>query len=300
MLDENLITFQVEDYIAYKRSLGYKIKAESQELRRFAAYTRSIGYTGSLRVDIAMAWASLNWSLSRWYMSRRLETIHTFAIYVSAFDPNAQIPSTGVFGKCHGRIEPYIYTESELQQLMIEAQSLDSPDKIRKYTVSTALGLLWATGIRVSELTSLTLRDVCFEEGYLYICNSKFKKNRLVPLDLSAVTKLKEYSLFLDGKIPHRREIDYFFVTSYGKRFSTRSFEYAFQLIRPCLLKGGRANWERRAPRLYDIRHTFACRTIQRWLEEGVDVNHRIYQLSTYMGHVKRRIHTGIFLQLPN
>ncbi|NMC58283.1 MAG: integrase, partial [Candidatus Methanofastidiosa archaeon] len=45
--------------------------------------------------------------------------------------------------------------------------------------------------------------------------------------------------------------------------------------------------WTGRRPRLYDIRHSFACRTIQRWLENGDDVNQKIYILSVYMGHVK-------------
>jgi len=51
-----------------------------------------------------MQWASLKSSYSRFYMARRLETIHTFAVYVSAFDNSAQIPQIGVFGKCHGRV----------------------------------------------------------------------------------------------------------------------------------------------------------------------------------------------------
>lgn len=114
MLNENLLTRQVEEYISYKRSLGYKIKIEAQELRRFAAYTRSIDYEGSLTSDLAVRWASLKDDYSRFYKARRLETLHTFAKYVFAFDSCAQLPQTEVFGKCHCRVSPYIYTDKEV------------------------------------------------------------------------------------------------------------------------------------------------------------------------------------------
>jgi integrase len=285
LLNNNRITLQVEEYISYKRSLGYVIKIEAQELRRFASYTRSIDYNGSLTTDLAMEWSSLDKSYSRWYMSRRLETIHTFAVYISAFDPNAQIPQNGVFGKCHGRIPPYIYKEKEIVLLMNSSQNLFSPDGIRSKTVATALGLLWATGMRVSELTSLRLCDVHLDERYIFIQDSKFKKDRIITLHPTAVDKLRDYISYVSECIGTRSTNDYFFVTSYGHRFNTRAFEYAFQLIRPCLYANHRP--QLREPRLYDIRHTFACQTVKTWLESGEDVNHKLHLLSTYMGHVK-------------
>lgn len=108
MSDSNRITRQIEEYIAYKRSLGYGIKIESQELRRFAKYTRDIGYDGSVTAELAVQWSSLDSSSTRKYMARRLETLHTFAVYISAFDTEAQIPQNGIFGKAHMRTNPYL------------------------------------------------------------------------------------------------------------------------------------------------------------------------------------------------
>jgi integrase len=42
-----------------------------------------------------------------------------------------------------------------------------------------------------------------------------------------------------------------------------------------------------RRPRLYDLRHTFACRRLLQWYRDGIDIDHAISSLSTYMGHVK-------------
>lgn len=64
------------------------------------------------------------------------------------------------------------------------------------------------------------------------------------------------------------------------------NFEYALKTIRGKLLKGT-TQWNRRPPRLYDIRHSFACHTLLKWLKSGIDVNHKILYLSTYLGHVK-------------
>ena len=81
-MSTNLISRQVEEYISYKKGLGYQIKVESEELRRFAAYIETIGYNGSLTKNIAFQWATLKPEYSRWYMARRMETVRTFAKYI--------------------------------------------------------------------------------------------------------------------------------------------------------------------------------------------------------------------------
>lgn len=284
---ENKLTKQIEAYIEHKQSLGYQLKIESRELRRFAKYLMDIEHTGSLTVDLTMQWVTLDANISRWYMARRLETIHSFAVYATCIDPEAQIPPTGVFGKCHGRVAPYIYTEKEILRLMDESAKLFSTDGIRCLTISTALGLLWATGIRVSELTKLKVKDVHFKEKYLHIRNTKFYKERLVPLHQSVLKQLENYNVEIMSKTPGRSEDNFFFVTTNGKTLNLRALEYAFQLLRPCLLPEGESNWNRRPPRLYDFRHTFASHTILKWFESGEDVNQKIFLLTVYMGHVK-------------
>ena len=282
MLDSNRITLQIEEYITYKRSLGYVIKTESQELRRFAKYTREIKYDGPVMSELAIQWASLDNNFTRKYMARRLETLHTFAVYISVFDAEAQVPQIGIFGKAHMRTNPYIYTDDEVLSLMCRTSDLYSPDEIRSNTVSSAIGLMYATGIRVSELTSLKITDVQLKEGHIFINSSKFKKDRIVPLHPTVIVKLSKYRSLIESKIGARNDDDYFYVTSYGHRFNSRAFEYAFKLIRPLVF--GKVT---KRPRLYDLRHSFACNTIKRWHETGEDVNRKLYLLSTYMGHVK-------------
>jgi len=58
----------------------------------------------------------------------------------------------------------------------------------------------------------------------------------------------------------------------------------AFVKIRRRL--GWTASGGRRLPRIHDFRHSFACRRLLSWYDEGADVNLKIPALSTYLGHV--------------
>ena len=59
---------------------------------------------------------------------------------------------------------------------------------------------------------------------------------------------------------------------------------YAFKLIRDCI---GAEPMGHPTVRLMDFRHSFACRIVMEWLQDGKDVNANILQLSTYLGHSK-------------
>ena len=286
MKDANVITKQIEEYILYKQALGFQLTIESQELRRFAKYTKELEYIGSLTTDLAIQWATLNPNYSRWYMARRLETVYTFAKYAALIDCTSQIPPRGIFGKCHGRTTPFIFTEKEIELLMVEARNLFSPDKLRAITVEYAIGLIWATGLRPSELCRLTINDVDFKEGLIYIREAKFNKERILPIHNTTITALKAYCKTRDTLcLPSI--LGSFFRSTSGKELKLRDLEYAMQILRASVLIQRKEKWTGRQPRLYDIRHSFVCNVIIRWLKEGRDVNHEMIYLSAYLGHVK-------------
>lgn len=192
-MSPNLITRQVEEYIVYKQALGYQIKIESQELRRFAAYTESIQHPGSLTAEIAFQWAALKPEYSRWYKARRMETVRTFAKYICILDPSAQLPPKGMFGQCHGRTVPYIFSATEIGLLMETAARLHAPDGLRSITIPAAIGLLWATGIRPNEACRLIEDDVDLINSRMTIRETKFSKTRILPLHETTATALLPY-----------------------------------------------------------------------------------------------------------
>lgn len=286
-MNNNLISRQIEEYISYKKALGYQIKIESQELRRFAAYTVSIGYEGSLTKDVAFQWATLKPDYSRWYMARRMETIRTFAKYICVLDPMAQMPPKGMFGKCHGRTTPYIFTEQELCILMQAAMDLSAPDGLRCKTVPTAIGLLWSTGMRPNEVCQLMDDDddVDLNNGLITIRETKFSKSRIIPIHETATSKLRSY---INDREKLRKDYSdrHFLITTGSRKLVLRNFENALKVIRDQILID-KNEWNRRPPRIYDIRHTFACNTLLRWLKNGINIDRKIIYLSTYLGHLK-------------
>jgi len=100
------------------------------------------------------------------------------------------------------------------------------------------------------------------------------------------VSQLAKYEEYRNKLCPNAITLSLFLSTG-GEPLRLRNLEYSFTVIRQCLLPEGKLEWNRRPPRLYDLRHSFTSHTILRWVKEGVDVNHRINSLSTYLGHVK-------------
>lgn len=282
-MNENKITQQLEEYINYKRSLGYKIKHEETVLRSFEKFTLKIKYKGSLTHDIVLKWLSEG-NTSNKTMGRKVEVIRPFSRYVVIFDNEAKIINGLIFNNVHSRPTPYIYTEDEAIKLMGECHTLYSPDGIRAKSTEVIIGLLWATGLRPSEPVNLNISDIDLTRGILHIRETKYSKERYIPIEKSVIEKLSEYKLWIEQKIGTRSPNDAFFYTTGGEPLTQRSLAYAFSQIRHCI-NAKPVGYP--YVRLYDFRHTMACNAISRWLSQGVDVNSNLYILSTYMGHVK-------------
>lgn len=282
-MNNNRISRQLEDYLDYKHSLGFKLIHEATVLQKFSDYTLAIEYDGPLTQNLVLDWAATGTCLDK-TMGRRIEVIRPFSKYVHSFDPDAEIIQSLIYKNVHERPTPYIYSENEVLQLMNECKTLYSPDGIRAYTVETVIGLLWSTGLRPSEPIKLTIADVNLDQKLLHIQKTKFSKERIIPIDDSVSAKLQSYKQWISNKLGYKMPYEAFFYTTGGIPLTESALAYAFKLIRPCI-KAAPTGY--RYVRLYDFRHTMACNTIRRWNKQGVDINAKLHVLSTYMGHVR-------------
>ena len=124
--------------------------------------------------------------------------------------------------------------------------------------------------------------DTSLRPGVLTVRCTKFQKTRLVPVHASTLAALQHYRRSRDRNFPNRRSPT-FFVSSVGRRLHRRVVEMTFVLL---LRRAGIDLRPARRPRLHDLRHTFAVRTLRDWYRAGVDVEQRLPALSTYLGHV--------------
>jgi len=280
----NPIRALLESYLAHRRHAGFTLRIEGQQLERFVRFAEQAEHRGPLTLELAIRWASASRHHSPLTAARRIEVLRPFARYCQRFDPGTEVPPLRLFGRGHRRLTPHIYTPAEIHALLAATASLHPPGGLRGACCQAIFGLIAATGLRVSEATGLERADVDFDNARLIIRQAKFGKTRWVPLHPTTTVALQRYALRRD-RDPHSAHTSTFFVGDYGRRAQVGSVEYAFRLLRQAL------QWEPRgghqAPRIQDLRHTFVCRTLQRWYETGVDIDSNILALSTYVGHAK-------------
>jgi integrase/recombinase XerD len=183
-----------EDYLQLRRSLGYKLDDHARLLRRFAAHLDAIG-AECVAVQLALSWALepkvLPGSAVPWM---RLLVVRGFARYMAGIDPRTEVPPTGLIRFRQRRRQPFIYSEAEVLALMTQARE-GIRQALCASTYETLIGLLAATGMRISEAIKLDRPDVDWAEGVLLVRESKFNKSRYVPLHETALDALERYAL---------------------------------------------------------------------------------------------------------
>jgi integrase len=265
---------RVDAYLAFRRAMGFQLKAEGRMLLHFARYADRHGHKGPPTNALMVRWASSSNSSDRLYRARRLEVVRAFAKHWVTIEPKSEIPPDDLFGPAHRRNTPYIYSDREIAALLKGAVNL--PGKIRPRTYQTLLGLLATTGLRISEALHLQIGDVDLAEGLLVVRNSKHGKTRWVPLHRTSIGPLRKY---LGDRLRHSPSTPAFFVSDRGLPLAYRTVCHTFDLLRPRLPKGCRR------PRLHDLRHTFACRVLLRWQSSRAGASQRVPILSRYLGH---------------
>lgn len=265
----------VERYVAIKRGLGYKFYDQAQKLRKYAAFAEAAGdtYTSASRM-IEWAGAAPSVQSSREW----LRAVRHFAISMHAEDDRNEIPPRDAFGwGKRPRPRPHILLVADIERIMQAALSLPPVASITPYTYHYLIGLLAATGMRVSEAVALLESDLT-KDGLL-IRETKFHKSRLVPIHPTTRKALSEYLTLrrrIGGPDPH------LFVTSTGEPPDHASVTRAFvKLAR----KLGVRNPEGRGARLHDLRHSFAVRSLEQCGDGRADIHRHMLALSTYLGH---------------
>lgn len=273
-----------EDYLTSKRRLGFDLKSAGRQLLNFARFADQAGHRGPLTEDIVASWARSAPHQAPITWARRLEIVRPFAKYLQQFDIATEIPAVNLFGRAHRRLTPHIYADQEIRDLLAAAAALPSTEGLRAATYKTLFGLLAATGLRVSEALKMRRTDVDFDRGLLTIRDTKFRKSRLVPLHPTVTRALENYATLRDRHWPVALS-DHFFISVRGTGVSLAAVEYVFAALRSQL--GWIARGNHPAPRIHDLRHTFICRRVLLWYQQGVDVDNTMIMLSTYVGHAK-------------
>lgn len=272
----------IEDYLALRRSLGFKLREYGVCLTEFVAFLkkhRSARITNKLAVEYATQRQyekPVSWS-------RRLGIIRGFARYRIGADPKTEIPPVGLLRFRSQRARPYVYSQDEIRRLLKAALTMKTQYQLQRHTYYCLFGLLAVSGLRLGEAINLQPQDVDLSAGVLTVRGTKFGKSRLVPLHSSTLAVLRDYTKRRDHLLAGR-PIPYFLMTGRGKKMEKSGLSLVFRNLSRQI--GIRKPGVRNGPRLHDFRHRFAIQTLLRWYRRGESVPQRMPVLATYLGHV--------------
>lgn len=269
----------VEDYLALRRSLGFKLHRIDPLLLDFVAELEARGLQ-IITTEAALAWATKPAEADPYYHAKRFGCVRRFAVYLNALDPRCEVPPP-LLAERGLRAIPHLYSEKEVEALMEQARRL--APALRGASYETLIGLLSITGMRPGEVVRLQRCDVDLGTGVLRVMKSK-NASRELPLHHSAVQALANYSTLRDELFPKPAD-GAFFISAAGIAIARGTLIGTFAKLRRRAGLEAPPGSGRVSPRLYDFRHSFATRCLLGWYRSGADVAVQLPRLSTYLGH---------------
>jgi integrase len=267
-------------YLTIRRSLGYKLKRTEQLLRQCVTYLEHRGET-RLRVSTMLRWATLPGGEQSGWAAYRLGIVRRFASYLHAIDPTHEVPASDVLPWRQRRATPYLYSDADVNALMAATATLRTSHRVATYR--TLIGLLVVTGMRVGEALALDREHIDGVEGVLTVRDTKFGKSRELPIHPSTVDALRAHLQRRDRPRAATGS-PAVFVSIAGTRLRYCNVHWTFhRLVR---VAGLTPRSPACRPRIHDLRHRFAVRTLLEAYQSGADVQARVAVLSTYLGHV--------------
>jgi len=271
---------RLEEYLALRRSLGFQLNDLQRQVALFCSWLEARGQARSFSVDDAVTWARLNPDAHPSWWATRLSLVRRFAAYLNATGVDVPIIPNGLLPARKPRAVPFIYSQGDVDALLAACDRAFSDQRVAA-TVRTVIGLLAATGLRISEALTLEVDDIDFDNDVLVIQPGK-SAERLVPVHPSTTAALKKYLALPARTATHPDPHGPVFVTAKGTRYVYVSFSALFQRARQAagLTPRGRAR-----PRLHDLRHTFATGHMTAAYAHGGDPDRVLSLLATWLGH---------------
>ena len=270
-------------FVTLKRALGAVFTVDARILQSFV---RAVGDIPVTAVTPATCYAFCRGTgPPTRFWSRKHEALRGLFRYLVGRGHLQVSPLREPGPRIRSTFQRYIYSRDDLQQLLAAASRPAPPQvHIRPATLRLILLVLYATGMRAGEVLRLRRCDVNVRARLITVWDTKFFKSRLVPIGAPLCSLLSEHARQRASVTASDGDVSPFFTTAAGHPIPLGRLEYAFgrALHRTTI---GRQH-SGHAPRLHDLRATFAVHRLVAWYREGADVQARLPLLSTYLGHI--------------
>lgn len=239
-----------------------------RDVNQFAEYLRDYLACGLRQAKGDMVESYMNWMLghgkSASSVTRFLAAIKSFYNFLLAEGAVETNPAKGLAAARTERKYPEILTSKEVELFLDQPQCVDA----KGFRDRAMLELLYATGIRVSELISLDLGDLNLPAGFIR-CRSKGKE-RIIPLYHAAIKALQDYVRNIRPQLIADSGETALFVNMNGERMSRQGF---WKIIKYYQEKAG----IEKDITPHTLRHSFAVHL----LENGADLR----SIQEMLGH---------------
>jgi site-specific recombinase XerD len=287
---QGILAGEMTDFLRHQRALGKRFLNEERGLRLFDRYLvdQKVGTVAQITpelVDVFLA-------------SRPRTRPRSYNLLLSAVSRlfkwlvrQGRLPQSPVRSRPRHATAAqvtFLFDRSQAQQLLKLAAELpdNNNGRNRGRIYFMIFALMYGLGLRVGEVSRLCRQDVDFERKLLVIRETKFLKSRLVPFGPKIEARIREY---LQRQVESEGALDpttplFSFGPDRSKAINPGTIDQTFHALWPRL--GLKVPTSTAPPRLHCLRHSFAVGTLLRWYRSGINPQQRLWDLSTFMGHV--------------
>jgi integrase/recombinase XerD len=292
-------------YLEYRYSLGYSGQA-MDSLRRLDRYLVTKNATTlkmlttlfflQMRTDLAINQNTIN---------KVIYALRGFFQYLVRIEFCQHNPLAGIPRFKENNIIPFIFSDQETEHLLEAAWRQVRREKqtffLKEMSCCLALQFLARCGLRISEPLRLKLKDFRADERTIYIRETKFRKDRLIPIPVDVARHLSDYISLRNALLPADNQNPYLLVSDPSKELHNHQVRNFFhQAVRGIGLAQPKrviGNTNISGPTPHSLRHSFAVNTLRRITARGDSPQNALSVLAVYMGH-KKYTYTIYYLKL--
>jgi len=275
---------KLDAYLEYRAARGYKEASHIGYLLKFDKYcAEHCPEQDTLTPEAVHDWLD-NAKTTANAFAYNATAIRQLGIYLCAVDETAYV-LPDKFAPNQSEFNPYIFTDAELAALFGAVDTLPRfMDEPYLHEIAPVMfRLIYTCGLRPNEGRELLAENIDLKTGNILVTHTKRNKERIIVMS----DDMRQYA----NRYETRRAIiggvnPYFFPASNGGAFTNEQIYKAFNKawVRASCSKN---NPVHRRVRVYDLRHRFASACLNRWLDNGENLNSMLPYLRTYMGHEK-------------
>ncbi|MBQ9072773.1 MAG: site-specific tyrosine recombinase XerD [Bacilli bacterium] len=245
----------IEEFLRYLLiDKGYSnntIESYKRDLEKFLEFNKDINVNDISNEDLKKYIKYLNSNgLNEKSISRNISSLKSFYKFLLQSKITKDNPSDALFLPKIKKSLPNILTEDEVIKLL----DIELTDNF-SYRNKAMLELMYATGLRVSELINLRLQDIDLSQDVIRTFG-KGSKERVIPIGDYAKEYLEKYIYEYRGSMLKREVCEYLFLNNHGKKMTRQGF---FKIIKKIAKEKG-INKEL-SP--HTLRHSFASHLLK-------------------------------------